>query len=104
MDAMDNVKDFPARMSDGRFVTNYNSSCVYNLAESVGMNSYTYRQMLINNAENIMEKTRKGYEKNYSCTSCRKMIIPKTKYEQDCSGDVCTINRVSDGGIGIDNV
>ena len=45
--------------------------------------------MLINNAENIMEKTNEGFEKNYSCNSCYKMIIPKTKYEQDCSGETC---------------
>ena len=100
---MDNVKEFPARMSDGRFVTNYNSSCVNNLLLSDGMNSYTYRQMLINNAEEIMKETRTEYDNTFSCNSCHKMMIPKTKYEQDCSGDVCTIKRVSDG-IGIDNV
>jgi|TARA_B110000967_G_C18896779_1_gene571316 hypothetical protein len=100
---MDNVKEFPARMSDGRFVTNYNSSCVTNLLSSNGMNSYTYRQMLINNAEEIMKETQAEYDETFSCSSCYKMIIPKTKYEQDCSGDVCTIKRVSDG-IGIDNV
>ena len=103
MDAMDNVNDFPARMSDGRFLTNYNSSCVNNMLLSNGMNSYTYRQMLINNAEKIMEETNEGYEENFSCDSCYKMLIPKTKYEQDCSGETCTIKRVSNG-IGIDNV
>tara|TARA_B100000519_G_C14118476_1_gene379264 strand:- start:482 stop:796 length:315 start_codon:yes stop_codon:yes gene_type:complete len=103
MDAMDNVKNYPARMSDGRFVTNFNSSCVTNLLRSKGMNSYTYRQMLINNAEKIMEQTVSDYEKNFSCNSCSKMIIPKTKYVQDCSGETCTIKRNSFGGIGIDN-
>ena len=103
MDAMDNVKDFPARMSDGRFLTNFNSSCVNNLIMSKGMNSYTYRQSLINNAEKIMEDTLSGYESNFSCDGCYKMLIPKTKFQQDCSGDVCQIKRVSDG-IGIDNV
>ena len=98
-----NVKDFPARMSDGRFITNYNSSCVNNLLLSKETNSYTYRQMLINNAEKIMEQTSLGYEKNFSCNSCYKMIIPKTKYVQDCSGETCTIKKSSSGGIGIDN-
>ena len=101
---MDNVKAFPARMSDGRFITDYNSSCVNNLLSSNGMNSYTYRQMLINNAEKIMQETREKYDKDLSCKSCRKMVVPKTKYQQDCKGDVCTIKRVSEGGIGIDNV
>ena len=101
---MDNVKDFPARMSDARFITNYNSSCVNNSLLSNGMNSYTYRQMLINNAENIMKDTKEQNKNNLSCKSCAKMIIPKTKYEQDCSGDVCTIKQVSEGGIGINNV
>ena len=100
---MDNVKDFPARMSDGRFITNYNSNCVDNQKRSNGMNSYTYRQMLINNAEKIMDETRKGYEKNFSCDSCYKMIIPKTKYVQDCSGETCTIKQQSVGGLGINN-
>ena len=104
MDAMDNVKDFPARMSDARFIPNYNSSCVNNSLLSNGMNSYTYRQMLINNAENIMKDTKEQNKNNLSCKSCAKMIIPKTKYEQDCSGDVCTIKQVSEGGIGINNV
>tara|TARA_B100000902_G_C26994285_1_gene756633 strand:- start:456 stop:770 length:315 start_codon:yes stop_codon:yes gene_type:complete len=104
MDAMDNVKDYPARMSDARFITNYNSSCVNNKLRSNGMNSYTYRQMLIQNAEKIMEDTKNQNEKNLSCNSCYKMIIPKTKYEQDCSGDVCTIKQVSEGGIGINNL
>ena len=49
---------FPTRMSDGRFLTNYNSSCVNNMLLSNGMNSYTYRQMLINNAEKIMEENK----------------------------------------------
>ena len=102
MDAMDNVKEFPARMSDGRFITNYNSSCVSNLLLSNGMNSYTYRQMLINNAEQIMNKTNNDYSSKFSCDSCYKMLIPKTKYEQDCSGESCTIKQVSKG-IGIDN-
>ena len=104
MDAMDNVKEFPARMSDGRFITNHNSSCVNNLLFSKGMNSYTYRQMLINNAEKIMKDEKEQNKKNFSCKSCSKMIVPKTKYEQDCSGDVCTIKQVSEGGIGINNL
>ena len=62
MDAMDNVKEFPARMSDGRFITNYNSSCVSNLLMSNGMNSYTYRQMLINNADKLMDDERNRFE------------------------------------------
>lgn len=103
MDAMDNVKEFPARMSDGRFITNYNSSCVSNLLMSNGMNSYTYRQMLINNADKLMNDERNGYESKFSCNSCYKMLIPKTKYQQECSGDVCKITRVSDG-VGLDNV
>lgn len=103
MDAMDNVKDFPARMSDGRFVTNYNSSCVNNILKSNGLNSYTYRQMLITNAEKIMNEERNNYESKFSCDSCYKMLVPKTQYEQDCSGEVCRIKHVSDG-VGIDNV
>ena len=104
MDAMDNIKNFPARMSDGRFITDYNSSCVNNLLRSNGMNSYTYRQMLIKNASNIMQETKTKNENTFSCDSCYKMLIPKTKYEQDCTGEVCRIKRVSKGGIGIDNV
>ena len=50
-----------------------------------------------------MKDTKSQNEKNMSCNSCHKMLIPKARYEQDCSGDVCSIKRVSDG-IGIDNV
>ena len=50
-----------------------------------------------------MEDTLAGYENTFSCDGCYKMLIPKTKFQQDCFGDVCQIKRVSDG-IGIDNV
>ena len=101
---MDNVKEYPARMSDGRFLTNYNSSCLNNMVLSKNMNSYKYRQMLINNAETIMGDTKNEYLNRYSCNSCYKMLIPKTKYEQTCTGDSCSIKQVSDAGIGIDNL
>ena len=43
----DNVKsDFPARMSDGRFITDYTPNCQHNLAIQKDMTSWQYKTYL----------------------------------------------------------
>jgi hypothetical protein len=48
----------PARMSDGRYFTDYRSSAMveFDLQKKLNApNSYTYRQFLINNAMDVMK-------------------------------------------------
>jgi hypothetical protein len=98
--ATDNYKGFPARMSDGRFMTNYQPNCLMNKNN----NSYQYRQELISNAEKIMAETDEVNKNRYGCSDCSKIVIPETKNYQDCWGPTCLIDTVNPGGIGIDNV
>ena len=39
-------KDFPARMSDGRFITDYTPNCQLNLEFQQNMTSWQYRSFL----------------------------------------------------------
>ena len=47
-------KDFPARMSDGRFITDYTSACQHNLFYQQGTNSWQYRMFLTTNGINVI--------------------------------------------------
>ena len=50
----DNVNsDFPARMSDGRFITDYSPICQYNLAIQKDMTSWQYKTYLTRYADQI---------------------------------------------------
>ena len=98
----DNVyAGFPARMSDGRFMTNYQPNCLMNKNDN---NSYQYRQFLINNAEKIMSQTQEKNKQDYGCSDCSKVAVPETKNYQNCWGPNCVIETVNPGGIGIDQV
>ena len=48
--------DFPARMSDGRFMTDYNTNCIINTLRKDKMSAWEYRTHLINNADQIMKE------------------------------------------------
>ena len=52
----DNFKDFPARMSDGRAFTDYKANCMMNKKISGETDSYEYRQKLITNADDLLNK------------------------------------------------
>jgi hypothetical protein len=59
---------FPAMMSDGQWATNWEPACTINkaLKKQVGItNNYQYRQYLIKNADNIIEKNQLG-----ACDNC----------------------------------
>ena len=46
--------DFPSRMSDGRQLSDYRSSCLYNLPEQ-DMTTYQYRLFLKHNSDQIAQ-------------------------------------------------
>ena len=99
----DNVnKDFPARMADGRFITDYSSACQHNLFYQQGMNSWQYRMFLTTNGVNVINDELAFDEETFGCSDCSKDFVPKVRFEQDCSKDFCLINEVIPNGIGID--
>ncbi|MBE17946.1 MAG: hypothetical protein CMH79_04205 [Nitrospinae bacterium] len=102
--ATDNFKGSTARMSDGRFMTNYKSNCILNNTFKGQLNSYEYRQSLINNTTQIMDMIHSGLEDNYSCKDCHEIAIPKARYKQDCHGPSCMIYDGQKDGIGIEQV
>ena len=102
----DNYKGYPARMSDGRFMTEHKPSCVLNknIMTSMNMDSYEYRMYLTNSAESIMEQINVHNNEVYGCSDCSKVTIPPVKNMQDCWSPNCQIENVNPGGIGIDQV
>ena len=48
--------DFPARMADGRFITDYSPNCDNNMKHKKELSGWEYRQYLTNNAETIMQE------------------------------------------------
>ena len=100
--ASDNyITDFPSRMSDGRFMTDYSSNCSMNLGMQENMSSYNYRQMLIKNAEQIMKNMDTLNQQKYGCSSCNQTYVPDAEYVQKCDHTGCIIEKVSEEGIGI---
>tara|TARA_B110000285_G_scaffold235106_1_gene314885 strand:- start:963 stop:1352 length:390 start_codon:yes stop_codon:yes gene_type:complete len=94
-------KDFPARMADGRFITDYSSSCQHNLFYQQGMNSWQYRMFLTTNGIKIINDELAFDEEEFGCSDCSKDFVPEVRFEQDCSNDNCLINEVNPAGIGI---
>ena len=48
-------EDFPARMSDGRFITNYHPNCEMNGEIQKNMTSWQYRTFLTRYTDNLMD-------------------------------------------------
>lgn len=96
-------KEFPARMSDGRFMTDYSPNCQRNLFYQKDMTSWQYRMYLTNMADTILEKEHDMDEEEFGCNDCSKNVfIPKNEYEQKCDGVRCNVNFVNQNGHGID--
>ena len=101
--ATDNFhNDFPARMSDGRFITDYTSNCMVNTLRKEKMSGWEYRTHLINNAEKIMEEINQKNEELYGCTDCHTTVLPSNRSKQICREDSCELVEVDPDGIGID--
>lgn len=96
--------DFPARMSDGRFLTDYTPICDTNLKQKQSMSSWEYRKYLVENAEKIMSEINKENDRLYGCKDCHSTIVPNNRANQVCVGDECKVEEVDPNGIGIDQV
>ena len=99
----DNMKsDFPARMSDGRFITDYSPNCAHNLAIQKDMTSWQYRTYLTRYADQIMDNINSNNIQFYGCETCdgSKTIAPPL-LKEECTTGKCTIKPLNDGGIGL---
>ena len=99
----DNMKsDFPARMSDGRFITDYSPNCGHNLAIQKDKTSWQYRTYLTRYADQIMNNINANNVQYYGCETCdgTKTISPP-KVQQVCTTGKCSTNVVNNNGIGM---
>lgn len=99
--------DCPPRMADGRLFTDYRPRCDVDLQlvpNPAATNSYSYRQFLINNAENVMAAHRsQAFTESY-CGPCVQpydigtMLPESTKFV--CDESTCKMIPGMPGGSG----
>ena len=98
--------DFPSRMSDGRQLSDYRSSCLYNLPEQ-DMTTYQYRLFLKHNADQIAQNyktindfiSNPGWEDS-KCKTCSDYQISSSYLPLTCSGNDCTSTIDKEAGVG----
>lgn len=95
-------KDFPARMSDGRFMTDYTQNCMLNTLRKEKMSAWEYRTHLINNAEAIMKEINEKNEQMYGCQECHVTVLPGPNAKQVCTDTGCDIVEVESSGLGLE--
>ena len=95
-------KNFPARMSDGRFITDHYPNCAMNLSAQKNMSSWQYKLYLTRNATQIMGSIRDFNHKKYGCDNCNDPSIPlDNQYFQNCTAYGCHISESNPKGAGL---
>ncbi len=95
-------KDFPARMSDGRFITDYYPNCAMNLSAQKNMTSWEYKLFLTRNTTQIMSAVKDYNHTRYGCDNCNDPSIPlQNKYIQECTNYSCHISEQNKDGVGL---
>lgn len=94
-----------ARMSDGRW-TNWEPRCKVNFDVNAPLDSYSYRQYLINNGEKIMNDQRVKAYKTNSCGPCfgadyNVGTMGNEQTVQKCNNNVCTFVTKDANGLGL---
>jgi hypothetical protein len=99
----------PPRMADGRIFTDYRPKCISNTSlhevqGSMPPNSYEYRQYLINNGEDIMNKNRQAIYNEYVCRPCMEpfnqgTMLPEQRMTK-CDGNKCSFYTTDATGLG----
>lgn len=104
--------DCPPRMSDGRLFTDYRPRCDINymtMEPGSVMDSYAYRQYLLNNGETIMQSMRDCAQSNAKCGPCVEpfdvgTMLPEQQIDV-CNEKTCVRKQVQhvppEGGLGI---
>ena len=98
--------DFPSKMSDGRQLSDYRSSCLYNLPEQ-DMTTYQYRLFLKHNADSIAENYKNindfisnpGWEES-KCKSCSDYQISPSYLSLTCNKNECITQINKTAGVG----
>tara|TARA_B100000902_G_C27238189_1_gene878575 strand:+ start:1011 stop:1343 length:333 start_codon:yes stop_codon:yes gene_type:complete len=98
------LKSFPARMSDGRFITDYTPNCDKNLLLQKNMSSWEYRSYLMNNAEKLIEEEKKTMDDKFGCLDCNSTQLLDSSVKQVCNHTGCNIEVLNKEGIGIEQV
>jgi hypothetical protein len=97
------VNDFPARMADGRFITNYYPNCEFNSVIQGNMSSWQYRNILTKDSNRVIntlnEFDKISYGRGSSSGGLQGVFDPQ--YVQMCNVHGCTIKEVNPQGIGI---
>jgi len=100
---MDNYNNaFTAKMSDGRFITDYAPNCELNNKYQKNMTSFQYRSFLTSNTDQIIINERKTLFNKYGCSTCQgnQEVLPK--FQQNCNlNGNCEINIINNNGIGL---
>ena len=98
--------DFPSRMSDGRQLSDFRSSCLYNLPEQE-MTTYQYRLFLKhdtdrikNNYTTINDFISNPQWDNNKCKTCSDYQISPSYLPLTCSGNECITSIDKDAGVG----
>jgi hypothetical protein len=94
-------------MADGRLFTDYRPRCDVNyvLPEGPGLDSYTYRQFLINNADKLMSTERAATYKQAMCGPCvepytRGTMLPEASITT-CDKKTCRTLAGDPSGLGL---
>ena len=99
---IDNFKDFPARMSDGRLFTDYRSSGILNLHEEELKSTLEYRQYLQNNADKIIDNNYLVAENLTKCDDCTGYEVVDPAVLVTCGKEGCSQEVASNNGIGLE--
>ena len=98
--------DFPSRMSDGRQLSDYRSSCLYNLPEQ-DMTTYQYRLFLKQHADEIMNNYTTINDfisnpewNNNKCKTCSDYEISSSYLPLTCSKNECITSIDKHAGVG----
>jgi len=95
----------PQRMDDGRMFTDYRPRCVANYAKvDANMNSYEYRQYMINNASKLMASNFGKHYNRSSCTPCMEPYNTGTMLPEinnvTCNKSTCKVIAGDKSGLG----
>ena len=94
----------PAKMDDGRQFTDYRPSCFLNNLLRMKYNtpdSYSYRQFLIHNANQVRQEMNSYFDEMMDCTECHAKSVPfHTKCVVHSNFSKCTLQDPN--GIGVE--
>ena len=95
----------PAKMSDGRFITDYNPRCLQEMTvvddNNRPLSSYGYRQYLVQNGEALIKQRMQGMVNTYGCLPCDANTELAPQRYQSCDSRTCAFSPADYTGLGI---